>query len=243
MRRILPAIPAMLATLVLAGEAAAQRDTEVVVGSGSYNEAPVLEPGSYADTIRGTETNVYAVELQPGQQLEAQVTVDKQNFDGIEGIVGLVAQIATPARVPAGEAEDDVSFAASPGGKVAIQLTGPEAQDSTTAAGDDIFPAPGRWYIEAAIDDPNEEVGKIEFPLELEIQVNGTPTAEEEPPIEPEPEPEPEIEEPGTVEEEPSDSDSDESMDGTTVALIGLGGVLLGGLAGAARGHSRKNQS
>jgi len=243
-RRRLTAL-AFASALVAAPVAAAQRP-EVVVGTGSYNNAPVLEPGTYSDTVRGAETNVYAVDLEPGQQIRAQVKVDSRGFEGIGGIVMLKGQIDTPSRAPTLDKFGGVSFTSR---TIALRLTGPQAQEPLSAFGEESFVASGRWYLRVTIDDPNEEVGPVEFPLELELDVTGTPTGESEPPVAPEPEPtdeEPEpSEEPEPTEDGPAaddgDDDASESHVGT-LALIGVGGGILGGLAGATLATVRRTR-
>jgi hypothetical protein len=63
---------AVLALLVAAPSAAAQSS---IAGGGSFNDAPVLAPGRYKDTLRGGEQLFYAVSLNPGQKVTAGLTV------------------------------------------------------------------------------------------------------------------------------------------------------------------------
>src|SRR3712207_7738856 len=42
---------------------------EPVVGGGTPNAAPLLEPGAYRDTILSGETLFYAIRVEPGEQL------------------------------------------------------------------------------------------------------------------------------------------------------------------------------
>jgi len=74
------ALAAMLvATLTPAGASAQQASGftgDPIVGGGSFNDAPRLEPGTYSDTVVSGETNFYRVALQRGQRLEASATVD-----------------------------------------------------------------------------------------------------------------------------------------------------------------------
>ena len=62
----------MALVLALAAPASAQSP---IAGGGSFNDAPVLAPGKYKDTLRGGEQLFYAVTLKPGQQLTAGATV------------------------------------------------------------------------------------------------------------------------------------------------------------------------
>jgi hypothetical protein len=71
--RLVLVLAVALASAVPAAPAAAQTP---IAGGGSFNDAPVLEPGSYADTLRGGEQLFYGVQLEPGQRVTATATVD-----------------------------------------------------------------------------------------------------------------------------------------------------------------------
>jgi hypothetical protein len=66
---------ALAAAMGLTAAAAAAAQTPIA-GGGSFNDAPVLEPGSYADTLRGGEQLFYGVKLEPGQSVTATATVE-----------------------------------------------------------------------------------------------------------------------------------------------------------------------
>jgi hypothetical protein len=70
--RLLAIVAVAAASALLPAPAAAQSP---IAGGGSFNDAPVLEPGRYADTLRGGEQLFYGVELQPGQRVQAGATV------------------------------------------------------------------------------------------------------------------------------------------------------------------------
>jgi hypothetical protein len=70
--RLLAIVAVAAASALLSAPAAAQSP---IAGGGSFNDAPVLEPGRYADTLRGGEQLFYGVELQPGQSVQASGTV------------------------------------------------------------------------------------------------------------------------------------------------------------------------
>ena len=61
------------ASALAAAPAAAQTP---IAGGGSFNDAPVLDVGSYADTLRGGEQLFYGVEPEPGQIITATATVE-----------------------------------------------------------------------------------------------------------------------------------------------------------------------
>jgi hypothetical protein len=70
--RLLALVALAAASALAAAPAGAQSP---IAGGGSFNDAPVLEPGRYADTLRGGEQLFYGVELQPGQSVQASATV------------------------------------------------------------------------------------------------------------------------------------------------------------------------
>jgi hypothetical protein len=70
MRRLL-----IVLVLVLAVAAPTASAQSPIAGGGSFNDAPVLAPGRYKDTLRGGEQLFYAVSLKPGQKLTAGLTV------------------------------------------------------------------------------------------------------------------------------------------------------------------------
>lgn len=70
MRRVVGLLFIAVALSWLPGAAAQER----IVGGSSYDDAPEVEPGTYADTIRPGETLYYAVELGEGQGLTVETT-------------------------------------------------------------------------------------------------------------------------------------------------------------------------
>lgn len=216
-----------------------------VVGAGSYNQAPVLENGVYTDTLRGSETNVYAIELEPGQRLNAEITLDARGFTGNAGIVSLDALVDTPGRVPAEGEFDGTLFVSTRDRRTVVnRVRGPVALDSLQAITDEEFPAAGRWYLRVTVEDPNGEVGPLEFPIKLGVKLEGTPTGESEPP--PVPEEETEVVEPEEPDEddeqaEAADESGAEGSSTGTLAIIGAGGVALGAIGGfTLSGRKRK---
>ena len=74
------------------GVRAGQRGTPVV-GGGSFNAAPILEPGSYRDTILPDEYLYYGFRLEAGQRLRVTVTTrDRQRGDQRMGLTYFSAQ-------------------------------------------------------------------------------------------------------------------------------------------------------
>ena len=59
----------------------AQDEGTPIVGGGSFNTAPLLEPGRYADTVAAGETVYWKVALQKGQVLKARAVVDVSEIE------------------------------------------------------------------------------------------------------------------------------------------------------------------
>jgi Ca-activated chloride channel family protein len=70
------AVAALALPAGAAGQEASEFTGEPIVGGGSFNDAPRVEPGTYTDTVVSGETNFYRVALLRGQRLEASATVD-----------------------------------------------------------------------------------------------------------------------------------------------------------------------
>jgi hypothetical protein len=233
-----------------------------VVASGSFNDAPLLEPGRYEDTIRGAETNLYSVLLAPGQRLRASATVREveQRVDNAS-VALLQLEILGGNRALAGfpDARDRTTLfsLADPGEESELTATGTTAEDpvDALASGDwPAYPAAGRWYVKVTLDDPDREVGQNELPLLLRLAVEGVargeaPAApgaeppESETPLEPEQEGGEAAEEPGSSGDEDGGGSSGESgggISGGALVAIGIGGLLLGAAAGIPAARSRE---
>jgi Ca-activated chloride channel family protein len=188
----------LLAALVLPGSAHAQ-DGKPIVGGGSFNTAPLLEPGAYADTVAAGETVYWKVKLAKGQVLKARATVDvsqiETDYSADDYLPGLHhldydMDIFTPLREPMAE-ELGAGYE-----KASVSLEGDDSAGAKTGeaesprvlgfeqilAGDyDVskFPAPGEWYIGLSVADSSNEPAEqpVELPVDLEISVEGAPEA------------------------------------------------------------------
>ena len=169
-------LPALVALLVLAAPAAAQTP---IAGGGSFNDAPVLSPGRYKDTLRGGEQLFYAVALKPGQRLTAGATVSGRT----DGSYFIKLALYSPLREkdvfdgeqtePFGERDRSASLRVE-GGRVG------EADGGTS---DRIYAEPGTYYVSLAADDVGKSGEADQFDSEVDLQVTGevipepTPTA------------------------------------------------------------------
>ena len=246
-----------LATLVVAlllalpATALAQGKGAGVVGGGSFNTAPLLEPGRYTDTVAAGETVYWRVRLAKGQILEATATVDTSEIetdytspDYQEGLVNLDYRVSiyTPIR----EELADESGAQFEQGT--IELEGDDeagvkrgtARSSRVLGFEQIlgaefdankYPAPGEWFVSvtAADDDIYPAEVPAELPLVLEIAVQGE--AQPSSPAFAKNLPGPEAEKPAPEESAPVGETVSTTQGATPPAGAGLTIGLLGALA------------
>ncbi len=85
------------------GRAATTDDTAPVVGGSSFSDAPTLEPGTYADTIRPGEVLLYRVRADWGQAPAMTFTVQPDSrLEGLTDALGLLVDVTAygPDRTP-----------------------------------------------------------------------------------------------------------------------------------------------
>jgi Ca-activated chloride channel family protein len=242
---------ALTLALSLAPAAAAQQGTPIV-GGGSFNTAPLLEPGSYTDTVAAGETVYWKIKLQKGQILRVRATVDTSEvetdlFAGnyLEGIanLGYRLYLFTPLRERvsdefewrdgAADLEGDDSAGAKTGEAVTPRVLGYE-QILGPDFNLDKYPAPGEWFIALSAADSDTYPAEIpaELPIGLEVGVEGTaePSSPDFAAKLPGPTPEP-----TASAESLLAGDADAGDPALTIALVGLlcllGGLGLGALA------------
>jgi hypothetical protein len=169
----------VLALAVFALAAAPAGAQSPIAGGGSFNDAPVLKPGRYTDTLRGGEQLFYAVELKPGQQINAGATVKGRTNSSYS----MTLQIYNPIR-----AEDvfDGQQSASYGQSdrsVSLRVEGHRVGEDNGGVTDDVYAEPGTYYVSLAADDRGSNVGAEQFDTSLDLEVTGeviatpTPTA------------------------------------------------------------------
>lgn len=155
-----------------------------VVGGASFDDAPVLEPGTYTDTIVPGEALTYQVDAEWGQQVVATVEYPKASGRlaeaiGNQGQIGTVA-IVNPARARAGLGS--IAAGAPPNqslvgdeGQTLGNSTAPIAYRNREAAGAKGAAAlAGRYTVVVGLeDDPDGEDYLI--PVTVRISVVGEP--------------------------------------------------------------------
>jgi Ca-activated chloride channel family protein len=177
---------ALLAALVVAAPARAQ-DAVPAVGGGSFNAAPVLEPGvTYRDTLLLGEYLYYALPLESGQRLHVQVRVpgvDAATWERSQDAFSI--NLHTPQREPVGTpvAEDVAGIGNSaPAGVTEDNVDellrwdffGPRAEPFVAAAEDlNEYDGPGTWYVSLTSVRANDRDTVAELPIELTLDADG----------------------------------------------------------------------
>lgn len=206
----------LLAIAVLAALTPAAAAQSPISGGGSFNDAPVLAPGRYSDTIRGGEQLFYGVTLKPGQKLTAGATVaGKTDTSYLMSI-----QIYNPLRdKDSSDGEQSASFG-SQDSSVSLRVEGQSVGEQDSGTSNRKYSEPGTYYISVQARDVGQDSEADQFDVDLDLQVTGeiipqaTPT------------PQPKDAEPAD-EAEPTDSSG-------TPGLSGGGGDAGGGELGMA---------
>ena len=216
-------IVALALLLAFAAPAAAQ-EPEPVVGGGSFNAAPILEPGSYRDTLLPTEYLYYAFRLEPGQRLHVTANSDLtiEDFQRL-GVTDITANLHSPTRV---RVEDQVRGSFRVEGEPPLDITGPEASAAEDPSTIGPWRGPGVAYLAfyAIYTGPTEPPPRAEIPFHFEVSVEGaaqsTPTAS--------PSPSPTASPTAT----PALAADDDGVQPAIAVAFGVGGLLIGVVGG-----------
>jgi hypothetical protein len=218
---------ALFVLLALPGTAYAQDDYTPIVGSGSFNAAPILQPGRYRDTVLPEEYLYYAVEVKPGQSLHvtASSELDSEAWSDLN-VAFVTVNVAAPDRKQINSGIDGDQSFTSADDNPADFTTAP----ATTVAGEDktevAWTGPGVYFLSfypafVGSGDPP----KAEIPFHFEIALEGE--AQPEPSATPIATPTPKA----TATPAPS-----EDAGGGTSPAVAAGFGVAGLLAGAAIG-------
>jgi hypothetical protein len=231
---------AALLALVLVAPASAQDRGEPVVGGGSFGTAPVLKPGRYHDTILPGEYLYYGFQLAAGQSLH--VTLTHPDIDNIDvqrlGVIGMVANIHTPARTtesgvtPDGD-HRDLSFGVDETDPLVI--TGPTAEADADDSDSGEYLDAGVYYLALHPYTATNEPPRAEIPFTFEAEIRGT--------AEPNVTPEPTATETATASPTATPRPPEQTHagpSGAVAAIGGVAGILIGVLAGIARRGRRR---
>jgi Ca-activated chloride channel homolog len=228
------ALAALLPAAARAQESGARTP---VVGGGSFNTAPLLQPGRYRDTILPDEFLYYGIALKAGQRLHVRARIASSDWESWNAsISGFAVNLATPLRelVTNPVAEDVLGNSNAQLGPVAEEnmasqlrwdFFGPPAVPLAEALEQDVYDGPGVWFLAFnAITAGQHRLA--EFPVEFDLDVEGEAQAEP-----PDPTPRPTA----TPTPGPDDASGDDDGGPGLGALAGLGvvglaaGLVLGG--------------
>ncbi len=189
-----------------------------VEGGGSFNDAPLLLPGLYSDTIRKGEALFYAIDVAYGQRLRARVTFLRAPEADAAGFLGenVAMEFITPSRGPTLFGGDNGIFS----GRSQLTLA-----DTTPRIGSDQYEEPGTYFVTVEMDDDPGPGGNVEYDILLSLEVLGAPLEQ------PTPSPLP----PTTAPPELPDGAAppETTGGGPSVVRIYLVSFLIGGLGGA----------
>jgi len=215
------------AALMLAVPAAAGAQAprgEPVVGGGSFANAPLLEPGSYRDTILPGERLYYGVRLEAGQQLRMRAKLDVRAGEVDREVAdGFSIGLQTPLREVITDYDDDLTGNTTVGDvEDEFNVVYPAAVAISGARGESDYTGPGIWYPSLYLIADERRPAKVELPVELELEVIGDPQPDASPeptPAKATPTPEPEAEE-------------QDGVSAAAIAGVGLAGLLVGLVGG-----------
>jgi hypothetical protein len=170
-------VVALVLTLAWATTAHAQSTVE---GGGSFNDAPVVKPGRYTDTLRGTATLFYAIEVKRGQKLTATATVTGSTDTSYR----IELQIYSPLREPDpldGQASE--TFVSSDD-SIALNVSG-QTVGETGVSSDEYYQVSGTYYVSLAANSTDTRFNPPQFDTQLQFDVTGEvqpePTAAPQP--------------------------------------------------------------
>ena len=166
---------ALAFTLALAAPAVAQDSYTPIVGSGSFNAAPILQPGRYRDTVLPEEYLYYAVELKPGQALHvtANSELDTDAWSDLN-VAFVKVNVAAPDRFELSSAIDGAQSFTSADDDPADFTTQPATTVAEEKDNEIGWTGPGVYFISfypayVGSGDPP----KAEIPFHFEIALEG----------------------------------------------------------------------
>jgi hypothetical protein len=236
-RRALTA--AVAAALLSSAPAGAQTDYAPVVGSGSFNAAPILQPGRYRDTVLPEEYLYYAVRLQAGQRLHLVANSELTGAEVADLNIAFVnVNVTAPDREPLLSGIDGATRFRGRDETPADLTT---FTVSTVAAegdsGSSAWEGPGVYYfsVYAVYVGARDEPPKAEIPFHFELSAEGAATPEPSPAATAAPSPPPQ------ATATPVPAAHDEGASPAIAAVAGVGGLVAGAIGGIGLRARRRN--
>ena len=235
MKRV--AVAALAGALLLAAPARAQQVYTPVVGAGSFNSAPILEPGSYSDTVEPAEYLYYAIRVGAGQRLRLSGGTGDGPSDLLHmGVAAVYLTIHSPTRMDVsafsnGDAEGDLG---APGG---MTFESPTVQASGDSDTDGPWTGPGVYFlsVQAVYRGSQLDPPRAEIPFHFTVSLVGA--------VQPTPTPTPVRTATPTATASPTPAPSGTGNGGghaAAAAGAGVAGLLLGVIAGIALRRRRQ---
>jgi hypothetical protein len=227
-------------TLALAVPARAQdSDAKPVVGGGSFNVAPILEPGKYRDTILPEEYLYYGFRLAAGQRLRVtlQPGLDNAAIRRM-GLTYFSANIHTPTRVTdilaTHEGDNPYIGFGQEAEPLVISSDAATAEDDSSDHG--TWAGAGVYYLalHTVYGGGEGTPPRSELPFSFEAVVEGAA----QPNATPSPTATPNATVEATATPAPAKAD-DAGPPPQLAAGVGVGGILIGVVAGIARRRRR----
>ena len=224
-------LAAALAAAVLAAAPAVAQEPAPVVGGGSFTDAPIVEPGTYRDTVLPEEYLFYGVRVGAGQRLrvtlEAGLTSEELSFLRIAYVqVNLhgpdrakLFDVTGPSGT-SGLGSERADVIAAPA------LAVKEARETVVNS----WVGPGVYFFAVyAVFVGADELPKAEIPVQLSVALEGQARSEPTPTPTPSPSPTPT---PAATPAPRFEPESDPAP--MAAAGAGLGGLLVGVVAAIA---------
>jgi Ca-activated chloride channel homolog len=236
------ALVAVALALAIAGPAHAQATVGTpVVGGGSFNTAPVLGPGTFRDTILPAEYLYYGFKLEAGQQLhiKAETDIDHSEVNAM-GVLYVSLNIHTPTRVsdPNSNQPGDNKSALQTGGDnyhlaISSEVVRPDQDNGASGT----WPGAGVYYlaVHTAYTGDRSPPPRSEIPFTFTATIDG----QAQPSSTDTPTPTPRATRTATPVARARDAD-DDGPPPALAAGFGVGGILIGVVAGIARRQRRR---
>jgi Ca-activated chloride channel family protein len=236
----LVALTALLALALAAPALAQDSDGTPVVGGGSFNVAPILDPGRYRDTILPGEYLYYGFRLAAGQRLRVtlQPGLDNAAIKRM-GLTYFSGNIHTPTRVSniLAEHEGDNPHIGFDQEDETLVISSAVVSDQDDSDNDGTWAGAGVYYLalhtvygRGGATPPRSELPfTFDAVVEGVAQPNATPTATATPTPT------------ATATAAPPPVEADDAGPPAALAAVaGVGGILVGVIAGIARRRRKR---
>lgn len=233
---------ALALALALAAPALAQDDVGTpIVGGGSFNVAPILEPGRYRDTILPGEYLYYGFRLAAGQRLRVtlQPGIDNAAIKRM-GLTYVSGNIHTPTRVSSilTEQEGDNPYISFNQEDETLVISSAVASDQDDTDDEGTWAGAGVYYLalHTVYGRGVATPPRSELPFTFDAVVEGAPQPNATPTPTPSPTPTPTA----VASAAPAASSDDDGPPVAAAAVAGVGGILIGAIFAIARRRRRR---